>query len=200
MNEPFQIVESLFKQHRGIMRMSDILAAGVNRRLLYSMVEAGHLEKISRGIYRLSSLPALETPDLVTVAKRIPKCVICLISALAHHQLTTQIPHAVDVAIVKGTERPRIDYPPVNIYWFSGSAFTEGIQEIEIDGHHVRMYSAEKSIADAFKYRNKIGLDVAIEAMKLWRERPGVSFEQLLAQARVCRVERVMRPYLEAVA
>jgi predicted transcriptional regulator of viral defense system len=200
MSGPCQIVESLFKQHRGIMRMSDILAAGVNRRSLYSMVEAGHLERISRGIYRLASLPALETPVLVTVAKRIPKCVVCLVSALAYHRLTTQIPHVVNVAIVKGGERPRIDYPPVNIYWFSGSAFTEGIQEIEIDGHHVRMYSAEKSIADAFKYRHKIGLDVAIEAMKLWRDRPGVSFEQLLTQARVCRVERVMRPYLEAVA
>lgn len=200
MRESYQIVERQFKQHRGIMRMSDILAAGVNRRALYSMVEAGHLERISRGIYRLSSLPALETPDLVTVAKRIPKCVICLISALAYHGLTTQIPHAVDVAIVKGTERPRIDYPPINVYWFSGSAFTEGIQEIEVDGHHVRMYSAEKSIADAFKYRNKIGLDIAIEALKLWRERPGVSFEQLLVQARICRVERVIRPYLEAVA
>lgn len=199
MSGPCQIVESLFKQHRGIMRMSDILSAGVNRRTLYSMVEAGHLERISRGIYRLLSLPALETPDLVTVAKRIPKCVICLVSALAYHRLTTQIPHAVDVAIVKSTERPRIDNPPIIDYWFSGSAFTQGIQEIEIDGHHVRMYSAEKSIADAFKYRNKIGLDVAIEALKLWLERPGVIFEHLRVQARICRVERVMRPYLEAV-
>ena len=182
------------------MRMSDILAAGVNRRALYSMVEAGYLERISRGIYRLASLPALETPDLVTVAKRIPKCVICLVSALAYHRLTTQIPHAVNIAIVKGSERPCIDYPPVNVHWFSGTAFTEGTQELEMDGHHVRMYSAEKSIADAFKYRNKIGLDVAIEALKFWRERQGVSFEQLLTQARVCRVERVIRPYLEAVA
>lgn len=200
MRELYQIIERQFKQHRGIMRMSDIVAAGVNRRALYSMVETGHLERISRGIYRLASLPTLETPDLVAVAKRIPKCVICLVSALAYHRLTTQIPHAVDVAIVKGTERPRIDYPPVNVYWFSGSAFIEGIQKVEIGGHQVRMYSAEKSIADAFKYRNKMGLDVAIEALKLWRERQGVSFELLLAQARNCRVERVIRPYLEAVA
>jgi predicted transcriptional regulator of viral defense system len=200
MRVPHQIVERLFKQNKGIMRMSNIMAAGVNRRTLYSMVEAGHLERISRGLYRLSSLSSLETPDLVTVAKRIPKCVICLVSALAYHRLTTQIPHAVDVAIVKGAERPRIDYPPVNVYWFSGSAFTEGVQKVEIDGHHVRMYSAEKSIADAFKYRNKIGLDIAIEALKLWRERPGITFEQLLAQARICRVERVIRPYLETVA
>ena len=98
----------------------------------------------------------------------------------------------------KGTEKPRIDYPPTQVYWFSGKAFSEGIEIDKIDGASVRIYSAEKSIADAFKFRNRIGLDVAIEALRTWRTRKGIDVNELLAQAQNCRVERVMRPYLEA--
>ncbi len=179
--------------------MSDALAKGINRRALYSMRDAGELKQLSRGVYRLATLPELEVPDLVTVAARVPKGVVCLISALAFHHLTTQIPHAVDIALPRGTEKPRVEYPPIHIYWVSGAAFTSGVEQHVIDGRKVRIYSAEKSVADAFKYRNKIGLDVALEALKLWRERRGISVERLLRQARVCRVERVMRPYLEAI-
>ena len=192
--------EELFRSKGGMMRMSEAVSAGISRRTLYSMRDAGTLEVLSRGVYRLASLPDLESPDLVTVAARIPKGVVCLISALAYHELTTQIPHAVDVAIAYGSEKPRLEYPPVNIYWFKGRAFSEGIESHEIDGQTVRVYSAEKSVADAFKYRNKIGLDVAIEALKTWRQRPGATFETLLAQARNCRMDRVMQPYLEAIA
>ncbi|HKY39607.1 MAG TPA: hypothetical protein VJN18_26895, partial [Polyangiaceae bacterium] len=147
-----------------------------------------------------ASLPELQAPDLVTVATRVPEGVVCLISALAYHELTTQIPHAVDIALPRGAEKPRIDYPPVSIHWFSGPAFKSGIETATIDGQKVRIYSAEKSVADAFKYRNKLGLDVALEALKTWRGRRGAVIGRLLEQARVCRVERVMRPYLEAVA
>ena len=192
--------EDLFRSRGGIMRMSEALAAGVSRSALYAMRDAGVLEVLSRGVYRLASMPPLESPDLAVVAARVPNGVVCLISALAHHGLTTQVPHAVDLAIAYGSERPRIDYPPVNIYWFKGKAFSEGIETPEIDGREVRVYSAEKSIADAFKYRNKIGLDVALEALKNWRERRGAVFERLLEQARNCRVERVIKPYLEAIA
>jgi predicted transcriptional regulator of viral defense system len=135
----------------------------------------------------------------VAVATRIPNGVVCLISALAFHDLTTQIPHAVDVAIARGAEKPRIDYPPVNVYWFSGDAFTSGIETHTIDGKPVRVYGAEKSIADAFKYRNKIGMEVALEALRTWKARRESNIERLLEYGRVCRVERVMRPYLEAM-
>lgn len=200
MNERFKNAESLIGKHGGIMRMSEILAAGINRKTLYAMANAGALERLSRGVYRLSSLSAMETPDLIAVAQRVPNGVVCLISALAFHQLTSQIPHAVDLAIAKGSEKPRIDYPPVHVYWFSGRAFSEGIEERAIDDQRIRIYSAEKSVADAFKYRNKIGLDVALEALKNWRQRRGISFERLLVQARNCRVEGVIRPYLETLA
>jgi len=179
--------------------MSEALAAGLNRRSLYALRDAGTITQLGRGVYRLASLPELQAPDLVTVAARVPDGVVCLISALSYHELTTQIPHAVDIALSRGAEKPRIDYPPVAFHWFSGAAFTSGIETPTVDGQKLRIYSPEKSVADAFKYRNKLGLDVALEALKTWRRRRGAVVERLLEQARACRVERVMRPYLEAV-
>lgn len=164
------------------------------------MYDQGVVDRLSRGVYRLAALPGLETPDLIAVATRIPRGVICLISALAYHELTTQIPHAVDVAVKRGAEMPRIDYPPVNVYWFSGRAYSEGIDTPTIDGLPVRIYGPEKSIADAFKYRRKIGNDVALEALRTWRERRSSNIETLLGYARICRVERIIRPYLEAMS
>jgi predicted transcriptional regulator of viral defense system len=199
MAERFKEAVNAFRNNGGILRMSEAVQAGISRRTLYAMRDEGVLEQLSRGVYRLASLPGLEAPDLVAVATRIPSGVVCLISALAFHDLTTQIPHAVDVAIARGAEKPRIDYPPVNVYWFSGEAFTRGIETPKIDGKLVRVYGPEKSIADAFKYRNKIGMEVAMEALRNWRARRESNIERLLDYGRVCRVERVMRPYLEAM-
>lgn len=178
--------------------MSEAIRRGISRRTLYAMRDEGALEQLSRGLYRLASLPGLEAPDLVTAASRVPNGVICLISALAYHELTTHVPHAVDIAIPKGAEKPRVDHPPIKVYWFSGKAFSEGVETPLVDGVEIRIYSAEKSIADAFKFRNRIGMDVALEALRSWRSRRGTRVEDLLSQARNCRVERVMRPYLEA--
>ena len=180
--------------------MSEALSAGLNRRSLYALRDAGTIRQLSRGVYRLASLPDLEAPDLVAVASRVPRGIVCLISALAYHELTTQIPHAVDMALPRGAEKPRIDYPPVSFYWFSGAAFTSGLETHTVDRQKLRIYSAEKTVADAFKYRNKLGLDVVLEALRTWRGRRGAVIERLLEQARACRVERVMRPYLEALA
>ena len=199
MAERFKEAVNVFRDNGGILRMSEAVEAGISRRTLYDMRDEGVLEQLSRGVYRLASLPGLEAPDLVAVATRIPNGVVCLISALAFHDLTTQIPHAVDVAIARGAEKPRIDYPPVNVYWFSGKAFTSGIETPKIDGKLVRVYGPEKSIADAFKYRNKIGREVALEALRTWRARRESNIERLLDYARICRVERIMRPYLEAM-
>lgn len=199
MDERFKEAANVFRNNGGILRMSEAVRAGISRRTLYAMRDEGVLEQLSRGVYRLASLPGLEAPDLVAVATRIPNGVVCLISALAFHDLTTQIPHAVDVAIARGAEKPRIDYPPVNVYWFSGKAFTSGIETPKIDGRLLRVYGPEKSIADAFKYRNKIGMEVALEALRNWRARPGSNVGRLLDYPRICRVERIMRPYLEAM-
>lgn len=182
------------------MRMAEAIEAGISRKTLYAMLDKGVVERLSRGVYRLTSLPSLEAPDLVAVATRVPDGVICLISALAFHELTTQIPRAVDIAIVRGAEPPRIDYPPVHVYWFSGKAFTEGIETRTVDGVQLRVYSPEKTLADMFKYRSKLGLDVALEALRTWHQKRTSNIETILHYARICRVERVMRPYLEAMS
>ena len=200
MKKSYEQAARIFRERGGILRMSEAIQAGVSRGILYAMRDEGVLEVLSRGVYRLASLPGLEQPDLVAVAARIPRGVICLISALAFHELTTQIPRSIDVALAQGSEPPRIDYPPVNVYWFSGKAFTSGIETRKIDGIEVQVYVPEKSIADAFKYRNKLGIDVPLEALRTWRSRRGVKIDLLLKYARICRVERVMRPYLQALS
>ncbi len=181
--------------------MSEVLRLGVLPKVLYGMRDAGLLDVLSRGVYRLKALEPLGKPDLVTVAARIPQGVICLVSALDFHGLTTQVPHAVDVALRSGsTSRPRLDHPPLRVFWFSGPAFHEGIETHALSGRQVRIYSPEKTLADCFRYRNKLGTDVAIEALRLWHARRRRHLPALLQHARHCRVERVMRPYLEALA
>ena len=188
----------LFRQHGGGLRMAEALRLGVNRKTLYAMRDGGVVEAISRGVYRLASLEPLTNPDLVTVAKRVPQGVLCLISALSFHELTTQVPHAIDVALERGTRKPRIDYPPTKFFWFSGPAFHEGIETHELDGVPVRIYDPEKTLVDCFRYRNQLGMDVVLEALRLWRQRGSRKLDVLLKRARMRHVERAMRPYLEA--
>jgi len=190
---------TLFREQGGILRTSEALRLGIHPRTLYTMRDSGVLERLSRGLYRLADLPPLSQPDLVIVALKVPQAVICLVSALAFHELTTQIPHAVDVAVQNQARRPRLDHPPLRVFWFSGAAWSEGVETHHVDDTPVRICSPEKSIADIFKYRRQIGLDAAIETLKLYRQRPAVDVSKLLHYARICRVERVMKPYLEAL-
>lgn len=190
--------ETLFRQHGGQLRMSDAIALGMSRYSLYSLRDKGIIEQVSRGVYRLVELPPVSNPDLVTVSLRFPKAVICLISALAYHEITTQIPHVVSVAVPRDARMPLLDSPPVHAYKFSDAAFRAGIETDQIDGVTVQIYSAEKTLADCFKYRNKIGMDVVLEALKLYRSQKPFKLADLLKYARICRVEKVMKPYLEA--
>lgn len=191
--------ETIFRRHGGMLRTSRAIALGIHPRTLYALREAGRLLPVSRGLYRLADLPPLGNPDLATVAARIPQGVICLISALSFHGITTQIAHQVDVALPRGAKQPRLDYPPVRIFRFSPPALDTGITIHQVDAVPVRVYDAAKSVADCFKLRNRIGIDVAVEALKLYRERKKGDMRELLHYARTCRVERVMMPYLEAL-
>jgi predicted transcriptional regulator of viral defense system len=190
---------SMFRARGGTLRTSEALRLGVHPSTLYALRDAGVLEPLARGLYRLADLPPLSNPDLVIVAHRIPQGVVCLVSALAFHELTTQIPHAVDLALETGSTRPRLTFPPIRIFWFSGRTWPEGVQRHQLDGTMVRIYSPEKSVADAFKFRRRLGSDLAIEALRAYRRRPDFDVNSLLRYARVCRVERVMSPYLEAL-
>jgi predicted transcriptional regulator of viral defense system len=187
----------IFREHGGQLRMSEALRYGISRYTLYKMRDSGVLERVSRGIYRLVELPPISQPDLVTVSLRFPKSVVCLISALSFHEMTTQIPHAVSVAVSRNARMPSLDYPPVQAYKFSEDAFQAGIERHMIDGTTVQVYSPEKTLADCFKYRNKLGMDVVLEALKLYRSQRQVNRDALIKYARVCRVEKVMRAYLE---
>jgi predicted transcriptional regulator of viral defense system len=190
---------SIFRQHGGVLRTRDALRLGIHPETLYRLRDSGSLTSLGRGLYRLSDLPPLGNPDLVTIGMKIPNGVICLISALAFHELTTQIPHEVHLALPRGTEPPRLDHPPLRVFWFSKRAFEFGVDAHQLDGQQVRVYSAEKTIADCFKYRNKIGMDTVREALKLYLERGKKNLGAVLEAAEVCRVAKVMRPYLEAL-
>lgn len=195
----FDRAVSIFKKHGGILRTAQALRAGIHPGTLYGLRDSGTLEVVSRGVYRLADSPPLGNPDLVTIATRVPVGVICLISALAFHELTTQIPHEVHVALPRGAEEPRLDFPPLRTYRFTGAAFTEGVAVHELDGVSVRIYSPEKTLADCFKFRNKVGLDTVVEAVRLYAERRSVKVNDLMRYAEICRVKKIIRPYLEAV-
>ncbi len=183
----------------GLVRATQARELGIQSRVLKQLVQQNKLVQISRGLYRIPGKHPISNPDLFTVAARIPNAVICLVSALSFHDITTQIPNKVFIALDRTTETPRLDYPPLSIHRFSGKAFTEGIETHSIDGIEVKVYSAEKTLADCFKFRNKIGMDVAIEALKFYRLRKKIKLVDVYHFARICRVENIMRPYLEAV-
>jgi predicted transcriptional regulator of viral defense system len=189
----------LLKNQGPLVRLSELLELGVHRDTLRAMRNQGLVEQVSRGLYRLADGDPLEQPDLVTVARRVPGAVVCLVSALALHDLTTQVPHAVDIALKHGRRRPRIEHPPVNVYWWSLAALRNGIEKRDFGGVEVLVTNPERTVADAFKFRNRLGFDLAIEALRAWKERPASRPEKLLAAARTVRVEKVIRPYLQAL-
>jgi len=182
----------------GIIRTAEAIRAGIHPRTLYQLRDSGALEVLSRGVYRLSSQEDVSHPDLVIMATRAPQAVICLVSALSFHEITTQIPHTISIALSKGSETPRLDYPPLDVHRFSNDALKEGIEAHQLDGITIKVYSPEKTLADCFKFRNKIGMDVVLEALKLYKSRKPFNLNELLRYAKVCRVEKIIRPYLEA--
>jgi predicted transcriptional regulator of viral defense system len=196
----FTKARKVFIRNSGMLRTSKAIRLGIHPRTLYALRDSGEIEHVGRGLYRLASAPKLTSPDIVTIAMRIPRAVVCLISALAHHRLTTQVPHTVDIALPSHAQVPKIDGIPVRVFWFSEPSFSSGIDIVKIDGVPVRIYSPEKTVADCFKYRNKLGIDVAIEALRNYRERRRKpNFQALATFAGINRVGRIMRPYLEAI-
>ena len=189
----------IFRKNGGQLRMSEAIAHGITRYMLYSLRDKGIIEQVSRGVYRLVELPPMSSPDLITVSLRFPNAVICLISALSHHNITTQIPHAVSVAVKRDSRVPSLDYPPIQAHKFSNEAYNSGIEIHKIDGVAVKIYSPEKTLADCFKFRNKIGMEVVLEALKLYGSRQQFNLEKLLTYAKICRVKNIMMPYLEAM-
>ena len=193
-----QRILSLARQ-KGLLRASDLDAIEAPRVVLTRLIEGGLLERVSRGLYRLPSSAGSEHEGLATVAAKVPQAVFCLLTALQFHELTTQLPRQVWIAMPRGSHLPRLDYPPIKMVQMTGAVYTAGIEEHLRDGVTLRVYSAAKTVADCFKHRNKIGLEVALEALKDARAKRMASADDLWRYAKVCRVANVMRPYLEAI-
>ena len=195
---PRDKILKLARRRQGVTAR-EIAAAGLHRQVLTRLVEAHQLERVVRGVYRIPDQPFTEHHGLALVSSSIPHGVICLLSALQFHQLGTQLPSEVWIAIDRRARRPALKYPPLRVLRFSGAALSKGIETHRIEGYTVRVYNIAKTLADCFKYRHKIGIDVVLEALReAWRSRR-FTMEELDRYAAICRVQRVMRPYLEAL-
>ena len=190
---------NFFKKSGGLAGYAGIIEAGFNKALLKASINSGRIQKVDRGLYKLSDGSTLLNPDFVAISIRAPKGVVCLLSALAFHEATNEIPHCVDIAIPRGIHASKIKYPPVRFYRFAPKAWEAGIEERDIKGHKIRIYNLAKTIADCFKFRNKIGIDVARDALKVAVREKGIKPKEIMQYAKICRVDNIIKPILEAM-
>lgn len=184
---------------RGLLRASHLQELGIARVVLSRLTTSGQLERVGRGVYRLPDAQGAELESLATIAVKVPQAVFCLLTALQIHELTTQLPRQVWVGMPQGSHVPKMDYPPVKMVQFSGEAYAQGIEVVRADQVELRVYGVAKTIADCFKHRNKIGLDVAIEALSQALATNKTNANDLWRFAKICRVANVIRPYLETL-
>lgn len=188
-----------FRDKGGTLRTRDLLGRGVHSDVLYALRESGRVVELGRGLYRLADVGEAEHPDLFIVAASAPNAAVCLISALAYHEITTQIPSSVHLAVPRGSYHRIKLSVPVTVYRFDSKSFDDGLETYRVGGMPLKVYSAARTVVDCFKFRNKIGLDVALEALRLARQRKRVQNRELLRYARLLRVEKPMSPYLQAI-
>jgi predicted transcriptional regulator of viral defense system len=191
--------KKIFEKHNGLLRVSEAIQLGIPEHIVYEMSEKGELIKEARGLYRLADSDPLGNPDLVQVSLLVPKGVICLISALYFYEITTQIPHSVYVALPQNAGRPRLAYPPLEVFWVTNSLHSLGVDVHMLDGVKVKIYNLEKTIADCFKFRKRIGEEVALEALKDYVNQPNMNVHKLLEYAKINRVEKLITPYLKSL-
>lgn len=186
-------------RQQGIVRPKDLQQAGIPRVVLTRLAASGALVKSGRGLYQLRDASFSEHEGLCQLAMRVPQAVFCLITALQIHELTTQIPREIWIAMPRGSHTPRLDYPPLRMIQFTGDAYSEGIEIIQRDQINLRVYSVAKTMVDCFKHRNKIGLDVALEALKEAQAQNKLAMDEIWHHAKIARVANIMRPYLESL-
>ncbi len=183
----------------GIVRPRDLEALGIPREYLLRLYRRGKLSRTGRGVYTLPDAAITERHSYAEVTKRVPGAVLCLLTALAFHEITTQNPSSIWIALEKGARTPALESPSLKITRLSGPSLTEGIETHRVEGVSVRVYSAAKTVADCFKFRNKIGLDIAIEALRDCLSQRKASINDIYRYAKICRVSNVIRPYMEAL-
>lgn len=203
MNQTRDIPAALrvFRRHGGALRTSQALALGIHPATLYKLRDSGQVTELARGLYRLADAGEFENPELAVVGARAPGAAVCLISALSFHGITTQIPAVVHLAVPRGSYyKLKLDPLPVQVYRYDPTTFNAGLELHDVGGVRVKVYSAARTVVDVFKFRNKLGLDVALEALRLGRERKKLSNRELMHFARLLRMDRPMRPYVQALA
>jgi predicted transcriptional regulator of viral defense system len=189
----------VFRDKGGTLRTRDLIALGVHTDALYALRARGRIVELARGLYRLANVGEAEHPDLALVAARASNAAVCLISALSYHNITTQIPSSVHLAVPRGSYHGIKLSIPVTVYRFDAKTFNEGLETHRIGKVPLKVYGAARTVVDCFKFRNKIGLDVALEGLRLLRQRKRVQNRELLRYARLLRVEKPMSPYLQAI-
>jgi len=199
MNKKYEEIVNIFKNHKGYARSKDILVRGFHSRDIRNMLHEGMVIKVKNGLYRLVDTPVISNQSFIDLARAVPEGVICLLSALSYYELTTFNPAIISIAIYRKSWRPKIKYPPVEVYYFSTKQFEAGIDEINIKGHVIRIYSPEKTVCDCFRYRNKLGLDVAKEGLSEYLKRGDRNLEKLLEYAEICRVKKLLETWLHAL-
>lgn len=198
-SQAVDVAAGIFELRGGVLRTSDALAAGIHRRTLYWMRDNGLLERLSRGVYHLTSHELPAKPDVAAVMRRVPMAVVCLVSALDIHEVGTQISSEVQIALPRDVRPPRIDYPRMRVFHMSPASLAAGVEERGAEGSPLRVFDLAKTVADCFKFRGSIGLDVAIEALQeVIRDRRAAP-RDIMDYAKVDRVQNVIRPYLEAL-
>jgi len=192
-------VEDYIQSQGGVVRFSAILKAGFHSDSLTALKKQGKIEKIARGLYRLTNKPLEPHPDLIAASLQAPRGVICLLSALAFYEVTNEIPRHVNIAIPRSAHANRITYPPAKFYRFAPEAWKAGVEEHKIGNHTLRIYGLAKTIADCFKFRNQIGVNVARDALKAAMREKGIEPKEIMRYAGICRVDKIMKPILEAM-
>jgi predicted transcriptional regulator of viral defense system len=196
-----QELVSFFKSNGGIVRFSAILKAGFHPDSLKSLVKEGKIEKIARGIYKLTGRNhAFERyPDFVSASIQAPRGVICLLSALSFYEATNEIPRYVNIAIPQNMHAYRIKYPPVKFYFFDSASWKAGIEKHKIESYEIKIYNLAKTVADCFKFRNKIGINIARDSLRVAVTEKGIKPSEIMHYAKICRVDNVIKPILEAM-
>jgi len=187
------------KKKGGMVSYKEIIKAGFSKVFLKDNLDSGQIQKVDRALYGLSDGVTLSNPDLVAVSIKVSKGVVCLLSALAFHEATSEIPRYINIAIPRGAWANKINYPPVKFYHFASKAWEAGIEKQKIEGYQIKVYCLAKTIADCFKFRNKIGMDVAREALKIAITEKGVQPKEIMQYAEICRVDNIIKPILETM-
>ncbi len=199
MNKKDEKIYKVLSKHDGFARTRDILSAGIHRRDIKRVRDTGQIIRVKRGLYRLVEIPLISNQGFIDLARAVPEGVVCLLSALSYYELTTFSPSIISMAICRGSRRPKIEYPPVEFYYFSTKQFEAGINEIKIKAHKVRIYCPEKTICDCFRYRNKLGLDIAKEGLSEYLKQKDRNLEKLFEYAEICRVKPLLQTWLNAM-